>query len=203
MTWSRISRRQLPTQRSAVPFCQGDWMLVRFGLSPVAFRKAITVASSFESRSRIAHRYRPASEKASRSGWTTQFAPCDSGERPTTVHSGRLGVEFHADSGRRSAQRQRIRASTTRHRAWGAPQSGFSSANGRISPRISSVTFGRRRRRRDRQRQYSRKPARCQLMAVSGFTITRTPLRRDQKRRNIVQNSQSKEFSMPSTAACS
>src|SRR5215831_5784256 len=29
MTWSRISRRQLPTHLSAVPFCQGDWMLVR------------------------------------------------------------------------------------------------------------------------------------------------------------------------------
>jgi hypothetical protein len=24
MTWSGISRRQLPTQRSAMPFCQGD-----------------------------------------------------------------------------------------------------------------------------------------------------------------------------------
>src|SRR5215471_7325921 len=37
MTWSRISRRQLPTHLSAVPFCQGDWMLVRFGSRPVAF----------------------------------------------------------------------------------------------------------------------------------------------------------------------
>jgi hypothetical protein len=25
MTWSRISRRTLPTNRSAAPFCQGDW----------------------------------------------------------------------------------------------------------------------------------------------------------------------------------
>ena len=39
--------------RSAVPFCQGDWMLVRFGFSPAAFRNAITVALNFESRSRI------------------------------------------------------------------------------------------------------------------------------------------------------
>src|SRR5215472_2771198 len=39
MTWSRISRRQLPTQRSAVPFCQGDWTVVRFGFRPVALKK--------------------------------------------------------------------------------------------------------------------------------------------------------------------
>ena len=45
--------RQLPTQRSAVPFCQGDLMLVRFGFRPVAFRNVITSASYFESRSRI------------------------------------------------------------------------------------------------------------------------------------------------------
>src|SRR3989442_14146136 len=38
MTWSRISRRQLPTQRSAIPFCQGAWMLVHFGSRLVAFR---------------------------------------------------------------------------------------------------------------------------------------------------------------------
>ena len=53
MIWSSISRRQLPTQRSPVPFCQGDRMLVRFGFRPVAFRNVITVASNCVSRSRI------------------------------------------------------------------------------------------------------------------------------------------------------
>ena len=52
--WSRISRRQLPTQRSAVPFCQGACTLVRLGSTPVAFKKAITSASNFESWSKMA-----------------------------------------------------------------------------------------------------------------------------------------------------
>ena len=38
---------------SARPFCQGDWMLVRFGVSPVAFKNRVTSWSNFESRSRI------------------------------------------------------------------------------------------------------------------------------------------------------
>jgi curli biogenesis system outer membrane secretion channel CsgG len=37
--WSNSSRRQLPTQRSAIPVCQGDCMLVRLGVRPVALRK--------------------------------------------------------------------------------------------------------------------------------------------------------------------
>src|SRR5262249_47773418 len=53
MTWSRSSRRQFPTHLSAVPFCQGDWMLVRFGVSPVAFKTGMTSWSNFASRSRI------------------------------------------------------------------------------------------------------------------------------------------------------
>ena len=40
--------------RSAIPFCQGARTPVRFGVRPVAFRKAITLASNFESWSRIA-----------------------------------------------------------------------------------------------------------------------------------------------------
>jgi hypothetical protein len=40
----RTVARQLPTQRSATPFCQGACTLVRFGIRPVAFRKAITSA---------------------------------------------------------------------------------------------------------------------------------------------------------------
>ena len=53
MTWSSISRRQLPTHRSAVPFCQGDCVLVRFGVSPVVFKNRMTSLSNFASRSRI------------------------------------------------------------------------------------------------------------------------------------------------------
>lgn len=35
--------RQLPIQRSAVPFCQGTGMLVRFGCRPVAFKNLMTL----------------------------------------------------------------------------------------------------------------------------------------------------------------
>src|SRR4029077_18612654 len=41
----------------------------------------------------------------------------------------------------------------------------------RISRRISNDTTGRPQRRRDFQRQYSRKPARCERITVSGRTI--------------------------------
>jgi hypothetical protein len=40
--------------------------------------------------------------------------------------------------------------------------------------RISSLTLGWPLRRRDRQRQYKRKPARCHPTNVSGFTMTTT-----------------------------
>jgi hypothetical protein len=38
---------------SAMPFCQGDWMLVCRGCRPVAFKKAATSPSNFESRSKM------------------------------------------------------------------------------------------------------------------------------------------------------
>jgi len=41
----------------------------------------------------------------------------------------------------------------------------------RISRRISNATVGRLQRFRDFQRQYDLKPARCQRMTESGFTI--------------------------------
>jgi hypothetical protein len=53
----------------------------------------------------------------------------------------------------------------------GAPQSGFAMLISRISRRISSGTFGLPPRRLDFQRQYNRKPARCQPTMMSGFTI--------------------------------
>ena len=40
--WSSRSRLQLPTQRSAMPFCQGDRKEVRLGIILVAFTAAIT-----------------------------------------------------------------------------------------------------------------------------------------------------------------
>jgi hypothetical protein len=43
----------------------------------------------------------------------------------------------------------------------------------RISRRISNDTIGRPQRRRDFQRQYNLKPARCQRITVSGRTITK------------------------------
>ena len=68
------SRRTLPTHLSAIPFCHGAWTLVRFGSRPIAFKNAITSASSFESWSRITYRYGEASGNASRNSWTTQSA---------------------------------------------------------------------------------------------------------------------------------
>src|SRR5262249_19731801 len=53
----------------------------------------------------------------------------------------------------------------------GAPHNRLARLISRISRRISSGTVGRPRRRRDFQRQYDLKPARCQRITVSGRTI--------------------------------
>ena len=50
----------------------------------------------------------------------------------------------------------------------GAPHNGFARLMSRISWRISADSAGRPGRRLDFQRQYDRKPARCQRNAVSG-----------------------------------
>src|SRR5580693_5931756 len=57
MKWSRISRRQLPTHLSAVPFCQSACTLVRLTFNPVASRKVTTSSSNVESRSKMAYRF--------------------------------------------------------------------------------------------------------------------------------------------------
>ncbi|MCU1335809.1 MAG: hypothetical protein JWO19_1390 [Bryobacterales bacterium] len=49
---------------------------------------------------------------------------------------------------------------------------------------------------RDRERQYNRNPARCQLTTVSGFTISSTSAQRDQTLRNAVQNNRSIRLSL-------
>ena len=54
----------------------------------------------------------------------------------------------------------------------GAPHSGFSLLIRRISARSSRLILGLSPRRQDLQRQYSRKPRRCQRSTVSGFTMT-------------------------------
>src|SRR6516165_8612322 len=53
----------------------------------------------------------------------------------------------------------------------GAPHKGLAMLISLISRRISNGTVGRPQRLRDFQRQYDLKPARCQRMTVSGFTI--------------------------------
>jgi len=50
------SRRTLPTQRSAIPFCQGLRNAVRIGWLPIAFTVATTSALNFASRSKIRKR---------------------------------------------------------------------------------------------------------------------------------------------------
>src|ERR1700694_2971077 len=52
MIESSSSRRQLPTQRSATPFCQGTWMPVRVGSRPAAFMTQVTLPSNVESWSK-------------------------------------------------------------------------------------------------------------------------------------------------------
>src|SRR5208282_5937718 len=52
----------------------------------------------------------------------------------------------------------------------GAPHSGFSLFICRMRSRISRSILGRPPRRRDFQRQYARKPRRCQPITVSGLT---------------------------------
>jgi hypothetical protein len=76
------------------------------------------------------------------------------------------------------------------------PPSGNSCAKRRISPRISAVIFGRPPRARKRQCQKSRKPARRQLMTVSGFTMTRTSAQRGRQRRKTAQKNLSSRFEM-------
>ena len=53
----------------------------------------------------------------------------------------------------------------------GAPHNGLTMLISRINRRISNDTVGRPQQRRDFQRQYSLKPARCQRTTVSGRTI--------------------------------
>jgi hypothetical protein len=50
-TWSSKSRRQLPTQRSATPFCHGQPKAVRVGSLPMSLTAEPTSASNFASRS--------------------------------------------------------------------------------------------------------------------------------------------------------
>ena len=76
----------------------------------------------------------------------------------------------------------------------GAPQPAFSSAIRWISTRISSVILGRPPRVRERHRQYNRKPALCQPTTVSGFTMTRTSVQRDQTLRRVVQKNLSRSL---------
>src|SRR5450830_1834822 len=57
----------------------------------------------------------------------------------------------------------------------GAPQSGFARLISPMSARSSAETFGLPTWLRERQRQYTRNPARCQRMIVSGLTIAIAP----------------------------
>jgi hypothetical protein len=57
----------------------------------------------------------------------------------------------------------------------GAPHNGFAMLISRINWRISSDTAGRPGRRLDFQRQYDRKPARCQRITVSGRMMASAP----------------------------
>jgi hypothetical protein len=73
----------------------------------------------------------------------------------------------------------------------GATHVGFSPAMRRMSWRSSELTPGLPAARRESQRQYSRKPARCQPTTVSGFTMTSTSAHCDYICRSVAQYSRS------------
>ena len=102
------------------------------------------------------------------------------------------GAGSAANSARQFSRRARSRPSATSPWIFGAPQPEFSCAKRRIRTRISSLILGRPPRGRDFQRQYSRKPARCQPTTVSGWTITSASFHRDQVTRKTVQKSRSR-----------
>ena len=68
------SRLQVPTQRSAVPFCHGLLNAVRFGLMPSARIDFETSSEKMESLSKIKSRGAESSGNASRSCWLTHGA---------------------------------------------------------------------------------------------------------------------------------
>src|ERR1700719_1364409 len=51
ITWSSQSRRQLPAQRSATPFCHGLRKVVRVGWLPISLTAETTSSPNFASRS--------------------------------------------------------------------------------------------------------------------------------------------------------
>src|SRR6185503_8588004 len=88
--------------------------------------------------------------------------------------------EVHCDNASRMVAKERLpslrgRAPPPRHilgdAGLGAPHNGLAMLISRISRRISNGAIGRPQRCRDFQRQYDLKPARCQRITVSGFTI--------------------------------
>ena len=79
----------------------------------------------------------------------------------------------------------------------GAPQVGFSVFMRRINCRISALIVGRpRRRSRDRHRQNSRKPERCQETTVSGLTMISAPAQPGHNRRSTIQKSGSRAIQL-------
>src|SRR4029077_8257049 len=56
ITWSSKSRRQVPTQRSATPFCHGLRKAVRVGSLPMSLTAESTSAPNFASRSNSKNR---------------------------------------------------------------------------------------------------------------------------------------------------
>ncbi len=104
----------------------------------------------------------------------------------------RHGAACAGGSVRRFARAAQSRAFAIRRGSLVAPQPVFSWAKRRISARSSDVIFGRPPRRRDFQRQYRRKLARCQPTTVLGLTITSASRQRDQVLSKIIQKSRSR-----------
>ena len=100
----------------------------------------------------------------------------------------------------RCRYRATVRSETTKPSFWrssmdpGRPPGWMYSARRRMSARISAVAFGLPVRACDCHFQKSRKPARCQLTTVSGFTATRASAHRDQMQCRVIQNSRSNRF---------
>src|ERR1700730_5872944 len=74
ITWLSKSRRQLPTQRSATPFCHGLRKAVRVGWLPISLTAETTSAPNFASRSNSKNLCGCLWAHASRNCCTTQSA---------------------------------------------------------------------------------------------------------------------------------
>src|ERR1700730_4304057 len=206
ITWLSKSRRQLPTQRSATPFCHGLRKAVRVGWLPISLTAETTSAPNFASRSNSKNLCGCLWAHASRNCCATQRA---SGFRVTLkcrilrrswpitkkqYRTPKVSVGTVKKSIAAMASRWFLRNVSHRFTGsgfLGAPQVGFSATIRKIKARTSLLTRFRPPTWLilETHVQYKRNPARCQFTTVLGVTKTRGCLHPDQHILKATQNS--------------